>query len=392
VSRPRAVAVCSRSPFPTTSGGRKRTLRLLEAMERAGATPHLLTLEAAEGRHEPSLERGWAHEVFPPPATTVRSRLRQHLRQEEMPLSAPLRARLRELAPTSAFVQLEEIDAAQYVHVAAPLARSVVSLHNVDSEVARDQLGPELSREALGARYRAARMARAERRAVRRAETVVCVSEHDRAHFAGEGALSALLIPNGVDDDYFAIAPGPSPEERVLFFGAFAWRPNADGLRRFVADAWPLVRCARPAARLRIAGPRARDVVGDLHSAERGVEVVGFIEDLTAELTATRVVVAPLWVGGGTRIKVLEAMAAARPVVGTTVGVEQIGFEHGRHGFVADEPAGLAEATSRLLDDGELAAACGARARAHVEDQRWTDVTRPAEELYRRLIAGREGG
>lgn len=377
--------VCALSPFPADSGGRKRTVRLMEAMERAGATPHVVTLSAAPEGEAEARERGWGYECHPRPAPTLRGRARQHLLSDVTPSDPAVRARLRELARGSAFVELEEIFAAQYVHVAAGAAPTVVSLHNVDSAVH----GAGLPRGALRRRYHALRMARAERRAIRRADEVLCVSAADREAFLARGARRPLLVPNGVDDEFFGVPETPPAGDRVLFFGTLTWRPNAEGLRRFVAEAWPEVRRRRPGATLRIAGPRTRERAGDLHAPERGVQVLGLVDDLPAELAATSVVVAPLWIGGGTRIKVLEAMAAARPVVGTAVGVEQIGFRDGRHGVVADTADGLAAGVVALLEDGVRAAAYGRAARAHVEGQRWTATTAPAEALYRRWAGAR---
>jgi glycosyltransferase involved in cell wall biosynthesis len=375
--------VCARSPFPTDSGGRKRIVRLAEAMERAGAVPHIVTLHDEPEGAEASAARGWGYETFALPGPSLAGRVRQHGLAEVLPSSAEVRAHVRRLAPASAWVQLEEIYAAQYVHAVAGLAPTVVSLHNVDSRIfAAGHRGL-----AARHRYRALRMARVERRAVRRADAVLCVSHADREHFRGLGARDALLAPNGVDDDLFGVPEAVPEGERVLFFGTLSWRPNIEGVRRFVADAWPGVRARRPAARLRIAGPRSREHVGDLHAPGDGVEVLGVVEDLAAELAATRVVVAPLWIGGGTRIKVLEAMAAARPVVGTAVGVEQIGFRDGVDGLVADDPAGLAAAVAQLLEDDALAARCASAARAAVQSARWSSTTAPAEALYRRWLA-----
>jgi glycosyltransferase involved in cell wall biosynthesis len=98
------------------------------------------------------------------------------------------------------------------------------------------------------------------------------------------------------------------------------------------------------------------------------------------------VVVVPVWSGGGTRIKVLEAMAAARPIVGTGVGVERIGFVDGEHGLVRESPAALAAGVAELLAAPDRAVALGAAARDHVRGYGWTALTAPLEARYRAAV------
>jgi glycosyltransferase involved in cell wall biosynthesis len=385
---PTAVVVCSHFPFPITSGGRKRTVRLLETMERAGVRPHIVTHDRIIEGHAEARERGWEFDLVPLPVGTVGNRLRQHARSEAAPHSSAMARHLRGLAGRAAFVQLEEIASAQYVHAAPPGVPTVISLYNVDSAVLRDaaRLDEHTSgRRSWRALYRAKRMELTERRAVRRADAVLAVSDHDRRQFERWGARNPMLVANGVDPELFDLPEQVAEDERVLFFGQFGWTPNLDGLLRYLDEAWPLVAAQRPRARLRIAGPGSTEAVREAAAGHERVEVLGFVEDLVAELAATRVVVASLWVGGGTRLKVLEALAAARPVVGTPVGVGRIGFEHDRHGLISDTPAGLAEATVRVLDDDGLAARFAVEGRRLAEQYRWETTTAPAKELYGRF-------
>lgn len=381
--------VCPTLPLPPTSGGRKRSVRLLEAMERSGVRPHLLVLEAQEEGLREAARRGWEVDVVARPAAGGGARLRQLLRMEPEPHNGPLRARLAELARDAAFVQLEEVEQAQLIDALPRAVPVVVSLYNVDSELTRAMARehPRCSAPAARLRFRAFRLAAVERRATRRADATLCVSDEDRLAFARRGARSTIVVPNGVDAELLDIPADGSDAGRVLFFGAHWWEPNRRGLERFVRESWPLVAAARPDARLRVVGPGPLDEARRAAAAADRVEIVGVVEDLAVELAAATVVVVPLWVGGGTRIKVVEAMAAARPVVGTSVGVERVGFIDGRHGLVRDSPDGLAAAVIDLLGDPVGAAAMGRAARDHVEPLRWESATVPAEVLYRRLAA-----
>ena len=115
------------------------------------------------------------------------------------------------------------------------------------------------------------------------------------------------------------------------------------------------------------------------------MEFVGFADDLIAELAAARLTLVSLWAGSGTRLKVLESMAAARPVVGTALGVEGLGFVSGEHGLVAETGPGLAEGVVELLADDDRIRRMGLAGRELAERYRWARTTVPASELYQRL-------
>jgi glycosyltransferase involved in cell wall biosynthesis len=120
---------------------------------------------------------------------------------------------------------------------------------------------------------------------------------------------------------------------------------------------------------------------------------VGVVADISAELAAARLVIAPIWQGGGTRIKVAEALAAARPVVGASLGVAGIGFVDGRHGLVADEPAELADAAVAVLGDAQLASSLARQGRMHARTLVWRRTLARATELYAQWVeeAGSRG-
>ena len=384
---PTALSISSYLPFPVTSGGRKRHLRLLEAIERAGAIPHLLTEDASAAGQEEAESRGWSVEVCLRPRAGVALRSVQHLQRDVMPHNPQLSARAKQLAIRAAFVQLEEIGAAQYARAVAGVAPLAVSLHNVDSEVLAGTVAGNGLASRIRHRYHLSRMTATEVAAARRSDLMVCVSEHDRAYFDRIGSRRSVLAPNGVDDELFDV-PLPLPSEpAVFFFGQFGWRPNADGALRYINEIWPRVTAVLPEARLRIAGPGSKEVLASVASSHPGVEVLGFVSDLSDELAASRMVVAPLWLGGGTRIKVLEALAAARPVVGTTVGVERLGFVSGRHGLVADSPQDLATATLAVLTQDEAANRYAREARELGREYRWLTTTAAVEVIYGEWVA-----
>ncbi|MFT4035997.1 MAG: glycosyltransferase [Patulibacter sp.] len=393
---PRAVVACPSLPLPPISGGRKRTLRLVEAIERAGATPHLLALDGTARQLAQLRARGWQAEVHPHPpagrAAKLAQRARQELIGEPEPHHPVLAARLAALSRRAAIVQLEEAWMEQYVARLPGGPLLVASPHNADAEMLRHFAdAADGRREAARLRVRARRLAQTERRAVRAAGLTITVSEHDDAYFRRLGARDTTLVPNGVDDELFELDPRSGQPGRVLFFGAYHWAPNREGLVRFLREGWGRVVAQQPNARLRVVGSGPLEAVRAAASGLAGVEVAGLVDDIVAELAAAALVVVPVWTGGGTRIKVLEAMAAARPVVGTPVGVERIGFLDGEHGAIRDTPAQLADAVAALLDAGERGVAAGIAARAAVRSYSWRALTAPLEQRYRDALGAFQG-
>jgi glycosyltransferase involved in cell wall biosynthesis len=379
---PSAVIVTSVMPHPPVSGGHKRTLRLMEAIARAGAIPHLLTVDRGQpGAVDELRARDWRVDVPVETPPSLRSRLRQHAARRPGRYFPSVDRRLRELAPEAAFVQFEHPLNAHYFN-AIGSTPSVLSTHNVDSQVLRGSIRDARGLHRARLVNRALAMRSAEHRAGRRADAVLAVSEHDRSYFS-RFSDQVLIAPNGVDGEFFEV-PAEVPDTRdILFFANYNYQPNADGIGRFLAEGWPRLAALDQDARLLLAGPEMPDRLAA--QADRAARVVrlGFVSDLPDLLRRSRVVLVPLWQGGGTRLKVLEALASARPVVGTPLGVEQIGVVNGRHAMIAQTPAALADEVARLMADPERSMALGREGRGLAETFRWERALATAEQLYR---------
>jgi polysaccharide biosynthesis protein PslH len=385
------VAVCPAIPWPPVDGGRKRSMRLLEAAERVDLVPHLLTADHVNQEGPEVLrERGWTVEVLPEPPSDPRARLRQQLRRLPSPYQPAIAARLgRLVAAAPTMVLVEHTQSAYYADVLAGVPW-ILSVHNVDSQMMRTvaESRQRFTVDWLRAWNRWHTLRSVERRAAAAAGAVLCVSENDRRTFA---ALNRHVVvsPNGVDDAFFGAAREPvaAAPPRVLFFGRLDYEPNALGIDRFLREGWPALRRGRPDARLRLVGAGASAELLALAERTPGVEPVGFVDSLLGEMATGDVLVVPLWAGGGTRLKVLEAMAAAVPIVGTSLGVEGIGFEDGVHGLIRDTPDALAGGVAELLDDPARAARLATAGKVLAEDFRWSRALRPAEALFREMAA-----
>jgi glycosyltransferase involved in cell wall biosynthesis len=383
-----AIIYAPRYPYPPTSGGVKRTLRLVEAVGRAGAQAVVVSPDAAGVECDAERkEREWRARAVSTRESALVLRARQHVRLFGS-YPRDIARELRRLASSAAFMQFEGHLSAAYVPAVAS-APAVLSMHNVDSAIERAKAEESggLSVMRLRSAYRAQRIRRLEQVAGRRAEAVMCVSEDDAAAFEPV-ARRVIVVPNGVDDEFFASPAELPSNEDIVFFGQFSYEPNLRGVRRFLAEGWPALAAQRPRARLLLAGEGGPAAFPRARLPER-VQALGVVPDLPALLARCRLVVVPIWQGGGTRLKVLEALASGRPLVGTRLGVSGIGFRPGEHGLVEDTPARLAVAAEHLLNDAELSMRLACAGGQLAERYAWARTLAPAEALYRELIERR---
>ncbi len=236
-------------------------------------------------------------------------------------------------------------------------------------------------------------MRRYEGAMVRRFDGVIAVSETDRralAEAAGE-EVPMTIIPIAVDADRYAMRPRQPQEARLLYVGTMYWPPNIDGVLWFVREVLPRIRRVRPDVRFEIVGARPPEVVRALDDGE-SVRVLGYVDDLTSCFEQAAVMVVPLRVGSGMRVKILEGLARGIPMVSTTIGCEGIEARDGREILIADEAAAFAEAVLRLLDDPQEARRLAERGRALLERRYDFRVAcRPLDALYAALKEGDDG-
>ena len=194
-------------------------------------------------------------------------------------------------------------------------------------------------------------MVRYETKAVRRFDHVIAVSGNDRENMARMTDPSRItVVPTGVDLEAYRRQPcGDSTEPVVVFTGSMDWEANIDGVEYFCSEIWPLVLNAVPGARFRIVGrnphPRVRALASD------SIEVTGTVPSVIDHLREAAVFVVPLRIGGGTRLKIYEAMAMGKAVVSTSVGAEGLDVEDGRDIMLADTTGSFADSIIELLCD-----------------------------------------
>lgn len=237
------------------------------------------------------------------------------------------------------------------------------------------------------------KLRRYERQICQRADRVIAVSEADReALLHLDPKLNITVIPNGVDLDYYAAyqrandaqAPDYGPNA-LVFTGKMDFRPNVDAVAWFAQEVLPLVRREVDDATFVIVGKAPHARVQELARLP-GVTVTGFVPDIRAHIAAAAVYVVPLRIGGGTRLKVLEAMAMRRGLVSTRLGCEGIPLTDGREALFADDAPGFAQAVTALLRDPARRAQLGDAGRRFVEaNYGWPAITPRLKTVYREL-------
>ena len=256
---------------------------------------------------------------------------------------------------------------------------AVIFTHNVESEIWRRHAETShgaIARLLYGAQY--ARMLRFEARTLSRFDGVLAVSDADRRTFDAlyPGAIRrpVHVVPTGVDTDYFAPAPSEAASRELVFTGSMDWLPNEDAMQYFCRDILPLIRAEEPGVHLSIVGRAPTPAVKRL-ADEHGVHVTGRVDDVRPYIKEAAVYVVPLRIGGGTRLKIFEAMSMGKAVVSTTIGAEGLPVTDGEHVMLADQPASFARAVIELMRDAGRRARLEAAARALVvERYDWSAV------------------
>ena len=202
------------------------------------------------------------------------------------------------------------------------------------------------------------------------------------------------VVPTGVDlKEYSAVATetgDPQDNQVVLFLGSMDWEANIDGVDYFCRNIWQEVKTAVPAAKFCIVGrnphPRVTRWTSD------SVEVTGRVESVLPYLRNAAVFVVPLRIGGGTRLKIYEAMAAGKAVVSTTVGAEGLDVHHGQDIVLADTEKAFAKAVIELLRDAELRRRLGEAAAQLAARYDWTIIAKRFEEILTGVVEPRGPG
>lgn len=384
----RSLVILDRLPYPPIGGQQLRYRQAIEALRGLGPVTLLLLARAAPEpapdaappwvRFEPEVSHGWLYRagrwLGPRGKKAWRARLRaRHLQG----LRVQIAALLERTGPDLVLVENPELVAC-LPPLAAPGRRVVYDAHNVErilwGELAalRGRLGAGSGNAAFAQRILAGEAA-----LVVAADQIWACSEEDAARFPAvyPGPLPEIwVVPNAVDTEAFAAVaqaraagrPGGAPPV-VLFTGNFGYAPNLEAARILLHEVRPRLLPEVPDLELVLCGRGPPPELRAMAAAEPSILVTGEVADARPWFARADVVAVPLRTGSGTRLKILEAMAAGCPVVSTRKGAEGLRLEPERHLLLADTPDELAAAVLRCLREPEAAGAMAARGREQVE-------------------------
>lgn len=386
--------------YPPESGVTKRTYYLLEEMARR----HEVTLVTfGSPREEESIRQRLGGQlkriVF---VNGRRPRWMNLLKRIELGLT--FRSLLRHSATPRMQRALDQAFAAErfdLVFLGTPLfhfyrlpggSPVVTDTHNVEYDLhyrSYQQASGPVARAYYWYQYRLLR--RDELAASSRGEALLTTSARDKEVFQRDLPRQRIeVVPNGVDLQYFSPPPVEPDPFSMVFCGMMDWAPNDQGMTWFLDKVWPIVKARQPRATLTVVGSRPSAALQ--RRAGGGVTVTGYVEDVRPPVAHGQVYVVPLLVGGGTRLKAVEAMSMRKAIVTTSVGCEGIDLRQEESALFADEPEDFAAAVVRLFGDAGLRARLAERAqsiaRAHYG---WDTIGSELDAVCRSLVPGPAG-
>lgn len=372
MSRPRAISVMTRLPWPVDDGGRVALSQDLDALTRRWDVT-LVVLDPPEARQQPvpaaaaarlaGVERVpfafgprsaalIAGVAGPWPYTLARFRSRA--------LHERLAALVRSLQPELVF--FHSLHVATH-RDAAPGCAHILRQQNAETRWMERWAEGRRGAERWYAALQARRLRGVEARLCEAMDLVLAIQPEERDQLRALAPRAWVEEVSVASDVGPALVRQPTGEPLVLLAGSYAWPPNVEGALRFLHEGWPLLRERHPGVRLRLVGKQPPAELQRV-AAAAGAELAGFVPSLADEFARASVLLVPLWTGGGVRVKTIEAMGAGIPIVGTPLAFEGIAAEAGEHALVGESPAALAEALARVLAEPALGERLGAAARA----------------------------
>ena len=398
----KVLFLAPRLPFPADTGGKIRTYNLLAQAARTHQVALVcFSFDREDGIQAAELKRRLHAEIHLVPHEEPRQfqRLRQAL-VEPLPVSVvkysarSMQAKLRTLTAAKAFdlAHIDHIHMAQYQDVLQDIP-VYIDDHNVEYMILERCARVEnFWPKSLAYKMQAEKMRDHERDMLTQCRACGAVSEDD-ARILREltGRKHGVhVVENGVDVDYFDSQGHKDAESQetgaLVFTGSMDWLPNEDAVMFFIKDILPLIWESKPDVKFYVVGKGPSAALLNAARKDARIQVTGRVEDVRPYIARSQVFVCPLRIGGGTRLKILEALAMHKAVVSTTIGAEGIAYCDREHLLAADEPQDFARQVVALLDQPQRRAALGRQGRDLVQQKYdWRSIGRKLEGIYHEM-------
>jgi glycosyltransferase involved in cell wall biosynthesis len=370
---------------PVDKGGKIRTYQMLKEMKRHHHITYLTLDEIGNDPFPHEQAHEYCHELICVPHRTHDKFTAQFYGELALNLVSPLPYFIQKYRSPAMARMLKSVLSEQrpdllvcdFLHPSVNMpdtmpCPSVLFQHNVEAMIwqrhYQEQANP-LKKAYLCNQWQ--KTQRYEQAACQRFDRVVAVSADDGATMKREYGLCTVSdIPTGVDTAYFQrTAAASSDPHQLVFTGSMDWLPNEDGILYFTEQILPRIRQVLPGVRLTIVGRNPSPRLVQLSRKDSSVTITGRVEDVRPYMEQAGAYIVPIRIGGGTRLKVYEAMAMEMPVVSTRIGAEGLPVHDGEDLLFADTPEDFASAVVRVLTDARLARALGAHAAATVRER-----------------------
>lgn len=384
-------------PYPAVDGGRIRVLNLLKQLVNQGDNLTFVALKTKNSDFE-GIEylRNLGIDAHLVESDSSKSGLLYHAFFHRKPFtvakycSSDFTRKLQKLIQKKNFdiVHFEMLHGGQYLDDLPNKIPTLLSLQNIDSVIWRRLAEYSKSRiQKKLYRQQARTFSRYEKNMYPKFNTVACVSEID-ADIVSQICPQANIdiVSNGVDIQLYEPKYGQEKENILVFTGSMDWLPNEDAALYFNQKVFPLIKQNIKDAKFYIVGSNPTDNVLELGRKE-DVIVTGEVEDIKPYIAQATVYVVPLRIGGGTRLKILEALAMGKAVVSTSVGAEGLNLSDGKNIFKVDKTENFAEITTKLMKNQNLRKQIGMAGRKFVEEEySWSKIGKKLKEVYKQTV------
>jgi glycosyltransferase involved in cell wall biosynthesis len=379
---------------PTTKGGQIRSLEMLRWLHQWHEI-HYVAIQNPSHPEGPRLASEYSSRCYPFPYTVPSKSSPAFYAELARGLFSSTPVAVSRFDPPGMdtfladLIRKEQFDRAVVDHLAPTsyfpdLEHSILFQHNVETMIWQRNVehAATLARR-LYFKVQARRMFEYERRVSLASGHIVAVSQIDadamRSLF---GVTRVTPIGTGVNLEYFTPPPDPSPQADIVFVGSMDWLANIDGVKYFVQEVLPLIRSQQPACRFAVVGRTPPREILDFAAADPGILITGTVPDIRPYLWGAKISIVPLRIGGGTRLKIYESMAAATAVVSTSIGAEGLEVQHPHNIRLADTPTALAAQCLELLgNDAERRRMASAGLKMVSDKYSWESVARDFESI-----------